>query len=103
MTAIQNCGFQPLEHPAYSSDLAPSDYHLFPKLKKDLSGRQFGMNNDVTDPMNQFLRVQDTDFYKAGICMFHDCWSKCVHRPDRQTHTHTDIEFYFNKNTTIKF
>jgi len=27
-------GFQCLEHPPYSPDLAPSDYHLFPGLKK---------------------------------------------------------------------
>jgi hypothetical protein len=27
-------GFQCLDHPPYSLDLAPSDYHLFPGLKK---------------------------------------------------------------------
>jgi histone-lysine N-methyltransferase SETMAR len=27
-------GFLCLNHPPYSSDLAPSDYHLFPGLKK---------------------------------------------------------------------
>jgi len=27
-------GFQSLDRPPYSSDLAPSDYHLFPGLKK---------------------------------------------------------------------
>ena len=28
-------GFQCLDHPPYSPDLAPSDYHLFPGLKKN--------------------------------------------------------------------
>jgi len=28
-------GFQCLDHPPYSPDLAPSDYHLFPELKKN--------------------------------------------------------------------
>jgi len=28
-------GFQCLDHPPYSSDLAPSDYHLFPGLKNN--------------------------------------------------------------------
>ena len=28
-------GFQCLDHPPYSPDLAPSDYHLFPRLKKE--------------------------------------------------------------------
>jgi hypothetical protein len=27
-------GFQCLDHPTYSPDLAPSDFHLFPGLKK---------------------------------------------------------------------
>ena len=30
--AIHQCGFQLVEHPAYSYDLAPSDYYLFPKM-----------------------------------------------------------------------
>jgi len=28
-------GFQCLDHPPYSPDLAPSDYHLFPELKNN--------------------------------------------------------------------
>jgi len=28
-------GFQCLDHPPYSPDLAPSDYHLFPRLKNN--------------------------------------------------------------------
>jgi len=28
-------GFQCLDHPPYSPDLAPSDYHLFPGLKNN--------------------------------------------------------------------
>jgi hypothetical protein len=31
-------GLQCLNHPPYSPDLAPSDYHLFPGLKKQLKG-----------------------------------------------------------------
>jgi len=34
-------GFQRLDYPSYSPDLAPSDYHLFPGLKKELKGRPF--------------------------------------------------------------
>ena len=34
-------GFQCLDHPPYSPDLAPSDYRLFPGLKKKLNGRHF--------------------------------------------------------------
>jgi hypothetical protein len=30
-----------LEHPAYSPDLAPSDFFLFPKIKGIMKGRNF--------------------------------------------------------------
>ena len=34
--AIRQCGFQQLNHPPYSPDLAPSDYFLFRVMKKFL-------------------------------------------------------------------
>jgi len=34
-------GFQCLDHPPYSPDLAPSDYHLFPELKKTIERSPF--------------------------------------------------------------
>jgi len=34
-------GFQCLDHPPYSPNLAPSDYHLFLGLQKQLKGRNF--------------------------------------------------------------
>ena len=38
--AIRQAGFIELNHPAYSRDIAPSDYPLFPNLKF-LRGRNF--------------------------------------------------------------
>jgi len=35
------CGYELLPHPPYSPDLAPSDFYLFPLLKKHLRGRQY--------------------------------------------------------------
>jgi histone-lysine N-methyltransferase SETMAR len=40
-------GFQCLDHPPYSPELAPLDYHLFPGLKKQLKGRRFLSNAEV--------------------------------------------------------
>jgi len=40
-------GFQFLDHPPYSLDLAPSYYHLFPELKKQLKGRHFSSDAEV--------------------------------------------------------
>jgi len=40
-------GFQCLDQPPYSPDLAPSDYHLFSGLKKQLKGRHFSFDAEV--------------------------------------------------------
>ena len=44
--AVDECGFEEIEHPPYSPDLAPSDYYLFSKLKKDLRGKKFDDDDD---------------------------------------------------------
>jgi transposase len=52
-----------LEHPAYSPDLAPNDFFLFPKIKEILKGRHFDNIDDIRSnttaplkaiPQNQF-------------------------------------------------
>jgi histone-lysine N-methyltransferase SETMAR len=40
-------GFQSLHHAPYSPDLTPSDYHLFPGLKKQSKGRHFSSDAEV--------------------------------------------------------
>ena len=41
MAAIHDCGFKLIEHPPYSPDLVPSDFHLFPKLKQQFPAPTF--------------------------------------------------------------
>ena len=36
MDAVERNGCELIPHPAYSPDLGPSDYFLFPNLKKDI-------------------------------------------------------------------
>ncbi|CAH2086943.1 unnamed protein product [Euphydryas editha] len=38
LAALLKVGFDILNQPPYSPDLAPSDYYLFPKIKKELRG-----------------------------------------------------------------
>ena len=40
-------GFQCPDHPPYSPDLGPSDYHLFPGLKKQLNGHHFSSDAEI--------------------------------------------------------
>ena len=46
-----------LEHPAYSLDLAPSDFFLFPKIKKILRGRHFDDTDDIRSNTSAALRA----------------------------------------------
>jgi histone-lysine N-methyltransferase SETMAR len=50
---LQEFGWEVFEHSAYSPDLAPSDFHLFPKLKEFLGGRRFKSNEDVKDAVKK--------------------------------------------------
>ena len=38
MDAVERNGYELIPHPAYSPDQAPSDFFLFPNLKKDIRG-----------------------------------------------------------------
>jgi hypothetical protein len=49
MGNLRDLHYELLEHPPYSPDLAPSDFHLFPKLKLFLAGQHFSSNQEATD------------------------------------------------------
>jgi hypothetical protein len=51
-----------LPYPPYSPDLAPSDFHQFPKMKKYLRGQRFHSNEDVKNEVKKWLRAQDAFF-----------------------------------------
>jgi len=55
-------GFQCLYHPPYSPNLAPSDYHLFPGLKKQLQGRHFS-SDAVIAAAETWLDGQPSEFF----------------------------------------
>jgi len=46
-----------LEHPAYSPDLAPSDFYLFPKIKEILKGRHFYDIDDIRNNTTGALKA----------------------------------------------
>jgi len=56
-------GFQCLDHPTYSPDLAPSDYHLLPGLKKQLKGRHFSSDAEFTAAAETWLDGQPSEFF----------------------------------------
>jgi len=60
-------GFQCLDHPPYSPDLAPSDYHLFPGLKKYLKVHHFSSDTEVIAAVETWLDKQPSEFFLSGL------------------------------------
>jgi len=57
-------GFQCLDHPPYSPDLVPSDYHLLPGLKKKLKVRHFSYDAEVVVAAETWLDGQPSNFFE---------------------------------------
>ena len=78
MAAIHDCGLKLIEHPPYSPDLAPSDLHLFPKLKTATSGTHFQPDDDVIHAVDDFLNGQEKDFFKSDIDALKHRWHRYI-------------------------
>ncbi|XP_073399608.1 histone-lysine N-methyltransferase SETMAR-like [Dendrobates tinctorius] len=78
MATIQEAGFELVENPLYSPDLAPSDFFLFPRLKEHLRGKKFDDNSDVITAVGEFFEGQDQEFFSKGILSLEKRWTKCI-------------------------
>ena len=56
--AIIDLGWEVLAHPAYSPDLAPSDYHLFRSMEHFLRGKEFENNEDLKKSPGSVFRFK---------------------------------------------
>ncbi|UYV72277.1 hypothetical protein LAZ67_9002435 [Cordylochernes scorpioides] len=61
---------------------APSDFKLFPALKLHLGGKHFANDDEVQAEANNWLRRQDTAWYKSGIKKLLQRYQKCLDRND---------------------
>ena len=65
------------EHPAYSPDLAPSDFFLFPKIKEILKGRHFDDIGDIRSNTTAALKAipqnQFQDCFEGWARRWHWC------------------------------
>lgn len=78
VATIHDCGFQLLPHPPYSPDLPPSDFHLFPYLKKALAGKRFVSDNDLKEAVEDFLGSQPKELFSTGTKALQHHQIKCV-------------------------
>ena len=52
--AIRKAGFDELSHPAYSPDIAPSDYYLLSNVKKFVRDKYFSRDDETIDTVEDY-------------------------------------------------
>jgi len=67
-----------LEHPAYSSDLAPSEFFLFPKIKKILKGRHFDDPDDIRSNTTAALKAIPQNQFQNCFEGWTRLWHRCI-------------------------
>jgi histone-lysine N-methyltransferase SETMAR len=77
MATLLKLKWDVLRHPPYSSDLAPSYYHLFGPMKGVLGGQRF-RNNDVIAAVQSWKNKQPKTFFETGIKKLPERCHKCI-------------------------
>ena len=67
-----------LEHPAYSLDLASSDFFLFPKIKEILKGRYFDDINDIRSNTTAALKAIPQNQFQNCFEGWTRYWHQCI-------------------------
>ena len=67
-----------LEHPAYSPDLATSDFFLFPKIKEILKGRHFDDTDDIRSNTTATLKANPQNQFQNCFEGWTKRWHQCI-------------------------
>ena len=67
-----------LAHPAYSPDLAPCDFCIFPNLKDELHGHAFRNIEELKQEARRVLMNWPKDIFRRAIFDMPKHWAKCV-------------------------
>ncbi|XP_052796559.1 histone-lysine N-methyltransferase SETMAR-like [Mya arenaria] len=71
-------GFEVLEDPPFSPDLAPMDFRTFPEIKTSLRGWRFQDVADLTLATRRKVSQLDTDWYRETFNKWIARHQKCV-------------------------
>jgi hypothetical protein len=65
---LQSFNWEVSDHPAHSTDLTASEFHLFLHLKKHLAGQKFHKDEEVKNRLvTTWLYAQVAEFYDIRI------------------------------------
>ena len=71
-------GFQCLDHPSYSPDLAPSVYQLFLRLKKQLKVCLYSSDSEIIAVAETWLDGQLFELFLSGLQKLEQRPKKCI-------------------------
>lgn len=76
--AVEELNWELLPHPAYSPDLAPSDFHLFRSLSNAMRGVTFKNNDELQNWLVEFFGSKPRQFYQNGIEKLVERWEEVI-------------------------
>ena len=65
-------------HPAYSPDLAPCDFSVFPKMKLQLKGQHFVSTEEIQAESQQVLNMLMPADFNECLQKWQNCWDCCI-------------------------
>jgi histone-lysine N-methyltransferase SETMAR len=68
-----------VENAPYSTDLAPSDFFLFPRIKNMLKGEHFDDNDEIKSNTAITLNGISENDFQACFQSWKTCMQRCVH------------------------
>jgi len=71
-------GYQPLDHPAHSPDLAPSDYHHFPGVKNNWIVAIFCPTRRSLLPLGPGWMDNNLNLFLRGLQKLEERAKKCI-------------------------
>jgi [histone H3]-lysine36 N-dimethyltransferase SETMAR len=75
---IENLGWEVLPHPAYSPDLASSDYHLFRSMQHFFQEKIYTEVESIKKYLDSYFSSRPESFYKRGMQSLPERWEKVI-------------------------
>ncbi|CAH2106531.1 unnamed protein product [Euphydryas editha] len=76
--ALQELEREVLQHPPYTPDLAPTDYHLLRSLSNHMRSVSFDREEGFKNLLNNIFDTRPDDFWQNGIEKLVERWEEVV-------------------------
>ena len=78
LAAIKGYGWELLDHPPYSPDVAPTDYHVNRSVSNWMEGEIFDSLDEIVDSIKGWIASKDRKFFARGIDLLPQKWEEII-------------------------